>query len=465
MAKVGFTPKRSASPRSLDSGSWLLGMIVGCFFLLGMILIVGGQFDAGRLIVVPGALILCLWEPIFTVFLMLVLYLGPDQFAVGVLWANILLFPGLMVLNLILRPRRKREMRPTRSVWITFAAFATAMGLSQILTSQFAFELLDYIGPVVFGLTLLTIHSRRDYKIFALAFIVLSLGASLWVIWRLGIHREVLPSYLDPRAKNRRTYDPNYASCWINIGWIIGFSYLIRTGKAAYGWLVKIGLALFLLVGLWAVALLASRGVGLIALVLPVLVVSFTQFKKFGPIFVLLGLIAVLVWQAPSLPVLEPLMDRFQNARNVDSGGGRFDIWTMAITSFTSRNPLETLVGLGPNSTVSLLGWSMHNQFLQLLMDYGVLGLLSFVAFYFCLLRNIFRRKDDMKGACLGIAVYFLIVCLSIVPIGGGWSSLGWLILALLAPASLSSEAPDEPAAKQPRRSARPRPGFRRLPA
>lgn len=72
------------------------------------------------------------------------------------------------------------------------------------------------------------------------------------------------------------------------------------------------------------------------------------------------------------------------------SGLWRLFHWTKAISMYGSAPPLVILFGYGIGTSMDLLGNVPHNEYLRVLFEQGITGLLLFVAFY----ATIFRRID-----------------------------------------------------------------------
>lgn len=108
------------------------------------------------------------------------------------------------------------------------------------------------------------------------------------------------------------------------------------------------------------------------------------------------------------------------------TGGGRTDLYAQAIDAIRDRDWLSLLVGSGPASSAELLGTGTHNEWLEMLFSYGVIGLILYTALVFGTLRVAWKslRSDTAMGsACMMmIALYGT---LSLVSTGyGGYTGL-----------------------------------------
>ena len=67
-----------------------------------------------------------------------------------------------------------------------------------------------------------------------------------------------------------------------------------------------------------------------------------------------------------------------------DGGNGRVDIWADVIRRFQNNSLIDKLFGVGyegvSKTSVMMFNYSAHNDFLEILFDYGIFGLVLFVA-------------------------------------------------------------------------------------
>src|SRR5690606_23104681 len=76
------------------------------------------------------------------------------------------------------------------------------------------------------------------------------------------------------------------------------------------------------------------------------------------------------------------------NQEELSSGSGRVDMWSTVINSLYERDDLSLLMGSGSGSSVMLLGTGVHNEWLEFLYSFGVVG----VILYFLMCMIIIRR-------------------------------------------------------------------------
>lgn len=118
--------------------------------------------------------------------------------------------------------------------------------------------------------------------------------------------------------------------------------------------------------------------------------------------FISLGII-VYGYQKITDVVGESALERFQGMAE-DGGSGRLDIYKNVLDAYT-KLPLDSkILGCGHNAVrrnnviaYSLSGYddsfSAHNDFLEILYDFGILGLIIYCVFIFRLIKVIYRQR------------------------------------------------------------------------
>jgi hypothetical protein len=77
--------------------------------------------------------------------------------------------------------------------------------------------------------------------------------------------------------------------------------------------------------------------------------------------------------------------DRFRNMRQ-DRGSGRLDIYMKVLFNFNNFSINELLLGRGLNGVSKTLGISAHNDYLEVLFDYGLFGFCALLLIFFKLI-------------------------------------------------------------------------------
>ncbi|SCZ76080.1 O-antigen ligase family protein [Acidaminobacter hydrogenoformans] len=154
----------------------------------------------------------------------------------------------------------------------------------------------------------------------------------------------------------------------------------------------------------YCILMTGSRG-GLlsgVAVVATSWIVSTSISLKKVILLVLLTAVLILAFQYLFLPNLpQPVLERFQlKSMLEDRGSGRTDIWMMALNDIFSGT-MRVFLGYGPFG-ITFMRDTMHNHFLQALMDGGILGLILFVNFLIELVRKAFQNGPIFIGGMAG---------------------------------------------------------------
>lgn len=261
--------------------------------------------------------------------------------------------------------------------------------------------------------------ANRDYEeqsnLFTYAFIVISLVLSLYYII---IGPRFIMEYRATEGLDRVGFaDINYGGTIVGMGAFAALVEYFRnknlnTYRKILIW-TTIALSAFSLV------MNASRGAVLSFCVATSLLVLFT---KIGPSykFLIIVLLALFVAFLYSQGYMDLLLYRIENDE-IGGGSGRTEIWKIKLDSFiTQANSFEWLMGMGYTGGRHL-GWgaeqrAFHNDFLAFFVDYGIIGLILFLAFIF---RPLYRMQRNKPFIIAGIA-FLLITCMTLEPFTAG---------------------------------------------
>jgi hypothetical protein len=201
--------------------------------------------------------------------------------------------------------------------------------------------------------------------------------------------------------------------------------------------------------GAYALLLLASRGIT-IALGMALLFMIarvFTDPRRVIPLL-LLGVVASVI--VAGLPGSDMLVDRF-NQGDVTSANGRLPLWQAGIQEVMSSSPLELLFGHGMNYSLIVTSrvvgklYSMHNTYIQMLLEYGLVGLGLFIGLHMFVLRILWTDKRPLALYATSMVMFLLFAHLSITIAD---DFLSWVVLGTtLAIASHKQQALKPPAA------------------
>jgi O-antigen ligase len=171
----------------------------------------------------------------------------------------------------------------------------------------------------------------------------------------------------------------------------------------------------------------------------------FTNPRRVIP-FLFLGVIASVI--VAGLPGSDMLVDRFSQG-DVTSANGRLPLWQAAIQEITVSSPVELLFGHGMNYshivTSRVVGklYSMHNTYLQMMLEFGLVGLSLFVGLHISVLRILWNDKRQLSLYASSMVIFLLFAHLS-VTIADDF--LSWIVLgtslAIAHKKQLSNENP-----------------------
>lgn len=107
------------------------------------------------------------------------------------------------------------------------------------------------------------------------------------------------------------------------------------------------------------------------------------------------------------------ILQRFQNIED-DGGSGRDIVYSKVLSSIFDSDVLSFTFGHGYNAVLLDrvgLGFSAHNEFLEVFYDYGLIGFLAFVFVFFLILRIWRMQRDSSIGtsALMSFLVFLML--------------------------------------------------------
>lgn len=186
-----------------------------------------------------------------------------------------------------------------------------------------------------------------------------------------------------------------------DVSFLLGFGILALLAQLAGGRLsIPAAVLVWALAGggVYAMLLLASRGmsIGLTVAALTILGRSLLPARRSVPVLlaaVVAGVVLV------NLPGSDQLFLRFHSA-NVATANQRIPLWKATIQAIEHSNVYQLLAGHGFGSSmglirrVSTLLTSTHNAYVQMAYDFGLFGLVSFLAIHFSMLRRFWSSRS-----------------------------------------------------------------------
>lgn len=182
------------------------------------------------------------------------------------------------------------------------------------------------------------------------------------------------------------------------------------SGKASLwrrlaGWLA-------LALGIYAMLLLASRGMTVaLGMALVLMFARILNNPRRSIPLILLATAGALV--LASLPGSNNLAERFTQA-DVASANGRTPLWNAAIREIETSNPVQLMFGHGINYswivTNRVVGffYSVHNTYLQMTLEFGLVGLGLFLSLHFIALGFLWRFNDGLSLYGMGAVTFLL---------------------------------------------------------
>ena len=159
-----------------------------------------------------------------------------------------------------------------------------------------------------------------------------------------------------------------------------------------------------------------SRGSWLFSMIMVPIVSLPYILKRFIYVVVVLAALGGVVWGFSTQPQYVARFESITNTTTDGSNLGRFDVWTSSINMF--KDHPVTGVGIGQWRTIYEASYRLptenqhlyhaHNNFIQLLGEVGLLGLLGVLIFYGSIVVDnfvVWFKKRDPYSLCAMIAV------------------------------------------------------------
>lgn len=159
-----------------------------------------------------------------------------------------------------------------------------------------------------------------------------------------------------------------------------------------------------------------SRGSWLFNMIMVPIVSLPYILKRFGCVVAVLATLGGIVWGFSTQPQYVARFESITNTTTDGSNLGRFDVWTSSINMF--KDHPVTGVGIGQWRTIYEASYRLptenqhlyhaHNNFIQLLGEVGLLGLLGVLIFYGSIIVDnfvVWVKQRDPYSLCAMIAV------------------------------------------------------------
>lgn len=234
--------------------------------------------------------------------------------------------------------------------------------------------------------------------------------------------------------------DPNVVALFVGLGAVVsGAAVFARATTGRRAITVVGGVLLVGLMG-YAQMLVASRGVAIalvIALGILLLRAIAIDARQAWVAVLLVGAVGVGVL----LPGGQGLIERFEGER-VESAGSRTPIWQATLRDLSQGGSVELWLGHGFDASKAVvqraLGTvsSTHNAYLQVLHEFGIFGLVTFLALHAWALVRSWRTPGTAGWSAVGLVAFLLGVNLTLNAPDGFmyWTALGLAVAVASGP-------------------------------
>lgn len=106
------------------------------------------------------------------------------------------------------------------------------------------------------------------------------------------------------------------------------------------------------------------------------------------------------------------LTERF-SLENLAAGSGRTELYNLSIEDFSKRSLWEMIFGRGSGATIEYLGKSAHNEWLEFIFNYGIIGSFLYAVLLLLIglkLRKLVKRSSTFAPAYTMAFVYMIVV-------------------------------------------------------
>ncbi len=296
----------------------------------------------------------------------------------------------------------KKKM-PVVVIYATFFAFWSAIST---LVNYYKYEDLHYIIPVQifwWGILFLSFHFSKRFS-------SLKTFYSLLTIFFLTTFFYYMRYALDPSSFG--IYAANKVNSVYYVTFFLPFIFCLRQNLFKY---------LFIILTLYA-SFISEKRTGFITIVfslsfyfiIEMFFRSSFSYKKKVLIFLfitVLSFLSIYLYEHVYESQGSDVVARIDNIEE-DEGSGRIDIYKSLLYEITRLDFYFLLAGNGFNSVLlsTNIGHSAHNDFLEVLYDFGIVGLILYLLFIYQILKYwvfLFKKRDEYFGAFTASIIMF----------------------------------------------------------
>jgi hypothetical protein len=106
------------------------------------------------------------------------------------------------------------------------------------------------------------------------------------------------------------------------------------------------------------------------------------------------------------------ILNRF-TIESLETGSGRADLYSLAISNIKSRSFFDLMIGLGSGSSVQFLETGVHNEWLEFLFSFGIIGVIMYAILFISLIRRgmvYINERTKYAPAYFSILVYMMVI-------------------------------------------------------
>lgn len=295
------------------------------------------------------------------------------------------IFGLLQVMALVLSFLSIRKISiPNYSVW--YFVFMMFVVISTTIQGRNAFQAVK-----IYGMTFLTMLCFKPYKKVQGIYMYITIVNMIVGIYML-INNELTYQGRLSITIGSIQQDPN----WCALFFVIPFNYALYNIKNGGNSRTML-LAACLLLCVYITVLTGSRG-ALLGLLISMLVWVLGRRKSRLKNLVLMILAALIgaVVLADFIP--SNMLERILSAKDGDS---RLIIWANLIREYGAGNVFQILFGRGDNACLSVLGIGAHNDILETLFEFGIVGLVARIVFWTELIVATRKARNDIGVSVL----------------------------------------------------------------
>jgi O-antigen ligase len=186
-----------------------------------------------------------------------------------------------------------------------------------------------------------------------------------------------------------------------------------------------------ILIIMYSIFLSGTRGILLSALAV---LVSQIYSKRFSIKMILITtLVVILVFLIYSNYLSIELQERFTVEKMISSrASSRFDIWLRALNFLSERGIFRNIFGDGLYSTKYILGHTTDNTVIDVIIEFGLIGLVFFISMHISLLIEEIKTSNTVAiSTHMGIIIWQLSVPLNL-------ELVYWVLIFLIYSSNIS---------------------------